>query len=89
MKQVLVIAALLAATPAFAHEFSVTDQEQVALQTICDIASVSTTVTREVRSQIAGFCVAWEKRVATAKAADVTDANATPAAKSPEPEKKK
>lgn len=87
--RLLVIAALLFATSAFAKDINVNDQEQIALQTICDVASVSTNVGRDVRAQIANFCVAWEKRVAAAKE-PAADANANPAkpAEPAKPEKK-
>ena len=58
---------LLALTSvAAAKELTVTDQEQSAIQQICDVASTNQNVTRDVRAGISQFCVVWAKKIAEA-----------------------
>lgn len=58
-----VLLILLAMTSmAAAKDFNVTDQDQLVVQQICDIAAMSPSPTREVRAQIGAWCVSWERR---------------------------
>lgn len=57
---------LLLSSPALAKEFSVSDQDQAAIQTVCDMAAASPSLNRDVRAQVAAWCVSWEKRIAEA-----------------------
>ena len=58
---------LLLASPAMAKELTVTDQEQTAIQQICDIASTNQNIARDTRAGIAQFCVVWAKKVTDTK----------------------
>jgi hypothetical protein len=57
------------AVAAHAKEFPVSDQDQVAILTVCDLAAQSPTVPRDMRANIAGFCLAWQRRIEAASAA--------------------
>jgi hypothetical protein len=55
---------LLALTSfASAKELTVNDQEQTAIQQICDVASTNQNIGRDVRAGIAQFCVVWAKKI--------------------------
>ena len=57
---------ILLASPAMAKELTVTDQEQTAIQQICDVASTNQNIPRDTRAGIAQFCVVWAKKIAEA-----------------------
>ena len=59
----VLICLLLLTSVVAAKEFQVTDQEQINIQAICDIASTNPNVGRDARASISSFCVSWEKRV--------------------------
>ena len=61
MRTLLLLLALTAT--AAAKELTVNDQEQNAIQQICDVASTNQNVTRDVRAGIAQFCVVWAKKI--------------------------
>jgi len=61
--RVLVILLLLL-SPAMAKELTVNDQEQTAIQQICDVASTNQNIPRDTRAGIAQFCVVWAKKIA-------------------------
>lgn len=64
-------AALIAtwqATSAHAAEFPVSDQDQTAISTICEIAARSPAVAIEVNAEVAQYCVGWKRRMQAAAA---------------------
>ena len=66
MMRVLVILLLLISS-AIAKELTVTDQEQTAIQQICDVASTNQNIPRDTRAGIAQFCVIWAKKIIDTK----------------------
>ena len=66
MMRVLVILLLLISS-AMAKELTVTDQEQTAIQQICDVASTNQNISRDTRAGIAQFCVVWAKKITDTK----------------------
>ena len=66
MMRVLVILLLLISS-AIAKELTVTDQEQTAIQQICDVASTNQNIPRDTRAGIAQFCVIWAKKITDTK----------------------
>jgi len=66
MMRVLVILLLLISS-AIAKELTVTDQEQTAIQQICDVASTNQNIPRDTRAGIAQFCVVWAKKITDTK----------------------
>jgi len=58
---------LLLVSPAMAKELTVTDQEQTAIQQICDVASTNQNIPRDTRAGIAQFCVVWAKKITDTK----------------------
>ena len=64
--RVLVILLLLISS-AIAKELTVTDQEQTAIQQICDVASTNQNIPRDTRAGIAQFCVVWAKKITDTK----------------------
>lgn len=58
-----IFALLLLTAPAAAADFSITDQDQTALQQICDIAARSGELNREQRAQVSSYCVVWANRI--------------------------
>jgi hypothetical protein len=58
---------LMIATLIFAlllvKDFSVNDQDQQTIQGVCDIAAASPGLNRDIRAQVAAWCVGWERRV--------------------------
>ena len=63
MKTALIIFLLLPSL-AIAKDLTVTDQEQTAIQQICDVASTNQNIPRDTRAGIAQFCVVWAKKIA-------------------------
>lgn len=57
---------LLLSSPALAKDFPVTDQDQQNIQGICDVAAAAPALNRDMRAQVSGWCVSWEKRVSDA-----------------------
>jgi hypothetical protein len=55
---------LLLTSIATAKDLSVNDQEQTAIQQICDVASTNQNIPRDTRAGIAQFCVVWAKKIA-------------------------
>jgi len=55
---------LLLTSLAAAKDLSVNDQEQSAIQQICDVASTNQNIPRDTRAGIAQFCVVWAKKIA-------------------------
>jgi hypothetical protein len=64
----VVLLVLLAPLSAQAKDFPVSDRDQQAIQGICDIAAIAPTIGRDVRAQIAQWCVLWEQRMKEASA---------------------
>ena len=88
MKALLIL--LAAISPALAHDFSVNDQDQQNIQGICDAAASSPSLNRDLRANLAAWCVAWEKRVQDAAKPPPVAATAPPApAKAPTTAEKK
>jgi len=58
---------LLLGSPAIAKELTITDQEQTAVQQICDVASTNQNIPRDTRAGIAQFCVIWAKKITDTK----------------------
>lgn len=48
---------------AYGGDLTINDQDQQNIQGICDTAAASPALTRELRANLAAWCVAWEKRV--------------------------
>jgi hypothetical protein len=46
-----------------AKEITLSEQDQTAVQQICDVAALSPNSVREIRAAIAQWCVQWEKRM--------------------------
>jgi hypothetical protein len=63
MRWFLIVLALTSS--AIAKEVQVNEQEQAAIQSICDVASTNSNITRDMRAGITNFCVTWEKKIAT------------------------
>jgi hypothetical protein len=63
--RVLVILLMLSSS-AIAKELTINDQEQTAIQQICDVASTNQNIARDTRAGIAQFCVVWAKKIAEA-----------------------
>ena len=63
--RVLVILLMLSSS-AIAKELTINDQEQTAIQQICDVASTNQNIPRDTRAGIAQFCVVWAKKIAEA-----------------------
>ena len=55
---------LLLTSIATAKDLQVNDQEQTAIQQICDVASTNQNIPRDTRAGIAQFCVVWAKKIA-------------------------
>ena len=55
---------LLLTSLAAAKDLQVNDQEQTAIQQICDVASTNQNIPRDTRAGIAQFCVVWAKKIA-------------------------
>ena len=53
---------------AFAKDFTVSDQDQMAVATICATAARSPAVSVDVNAQIANWCVQWSARMQAANA---------------------
>ena len=60
----VLVTLLLLLSPALAKELTVNDQEQTAIQQICDVASTNQNIPRDTRAGIAQFCVVWAKKIA-------------------------
>lgn len=56
----------LITTPAAAKEFTVTDQDQADIVTVCEAAARSPAIGIEVNAQIANWCVRWKGRMQAA-----------------------
>ena len=59
----VVLFLILLSSSAFANELSIDDKQQGAIAQICDIAATNPNTTREVRAQLAAWCVAWQQRI--------------------------
>ena len=57
---------LLLTSLATAKDLQVTDQEQTAIQQICDVASTNQNIPRDTRAGIAQFCVVWARKITPA-----------------------
>ena len=64
---------LLLTSIATAKDLAVNDQEQTAIQQICDVASTNQNIPRDTRAGIAQFCVVWAKKIAEAPSNTQTD----------------
>ena len=64
MKTILILLLLISA--ASAKDLNITDQEQTAIQQICDIASTNPNISRDIRANVAQFCVVWQKKMTEA-----------------------
>jgi len=64
---------LLLTSLATAKDLQVTDQEQTAIQQICDVASTNQNIPRDTRAGIAQFCVVWAKKIAETPGNTQTD----------------
>jgi hypothetical protein len=60
---------------AFAKDFPVSDQDQQAIQSICDVAATSPNLPRDARANVASWCVQWEHRVQAANKPEVKPAD--------------
>ena len=72
---------LLLTSIATAKDLSVNDQEQTAIQQICDIASTNQNIARDTRAGIAQFCVVWARKMTEAPSNSQTDPPAPPPGK--------
>ena len=77
MRKFLVFFMLLS-VPAVAKELTITDQKQATIQAICDVASTNPGISREIRAQIAAFCVEWDREIKQAEAPAVVKADPPP-----------
>ena len=57
---------LLLTSLALAKDLQVNDQEQTAIQQICDVASTNQNIPRDTRAGIAQFCVVWARKITPA-----------------------
>ena len=69
MRAFLIILLLLI-SPAAAKDLAVTDQEQINIQAICDVASTNPNISRDIRANISAFCVQWNKQMTEAQQPD-------------------
>jgi len=66
MFRIIKIAALLFVTSALAGTFSVTDEDQSNIASICAIAARSPNIDIQINAQVAGWCVNWQNRMKAA-----------------------
>ena len=78
--RVLVILLMLS-SPAIAKELTINDQEQTAIQQICDVASTNQNIARDTRAGIAQFCVVWARKMTEAPGNSQADPPAPPPGK--------
>lgn len=64
----LIALSLLMVCPASAKEFSVSDQDQINVAAICEIAARASTIQLDAIAQIATWCSQWKQRVQAANA---------------------
>jgi hypothetical protein len=57
---------LMLTSLAAAKDLQVNDQEQTAIQQICDVASTNQNIPRDTRAGIAQFCVVWARKITSA-----------------------
>jgi hypothetical protein len=67
--RVAIIGLLLASSSAAAADLSIDDKQALAIENICDIAATNPNIAREVRAQLAAWCVQWQQRIQDAQKA--------------------
>lgn len=81
MRLISTLIAALIASPALAAPFSVTDEDQNNIASICAVAARAPNVDIAVNAQVAAWCVNWQGRMKAAVA------QPKPADPAPEPQK--
>jgi hypothetical protein len=59
----VVVFLLLMMSAAYAKDLTINDQDQAAVQQICDIAAASAALNRDNRAAVANWCVSWARRI--------------------------